>query len=145
MFSHSVLCQLRTSVSNFEFFFFKLQTELMIDSRKRKGKVKVSGLNLLSSKSAFLSANRRKVTKMRSIEKRPSENLLGIKKFIWFYRLFWLTVRIQLRICKFFEIIRPIYSNNKRSKQLIKQNTFLACYWRFFRSNTLEWIKRQLE
>ena len=56
-------------------FFFKLQTDLMIDSRKRKGKVKVSGLNLLSSQSAFLSAkNERKVTKM------PFENLLGIKR-----------------------------------------------------------------
>ena len=49
----------------------------MIDSRKRKGKVKVSGLNLLSSQSAFLSAkNERKVTKM------PFENLLGIKRII---------------------------------------------------------------
>ena len=72
-----------TSGSNFEFFYFKLQTDLMMDSRKRKGKVKVSGLNLLSSESAFLSANQRKVTKMRSTEKKtPFENLLCIKRII---------------------------------------------------------------
>ena len=56
----------------------------MIVSRKRKGKVKASGLNLLSSQNAFLSANHRKVTKMRSTEKRPLKNLLGI------------TIRIQI-------------------------------------------------
>ena len=51
-------------------------------------------------------------------------------------------------ICKNFEItITTIYSNIERSEQLLKQNVFLTCSWRFLRSlcNTLEQFKFKLE
>ena len=147
MFSHSVLCNVSSELPFpiLNSFSSNCKRNLWSTPGNGKEKLKYPGLTFLVLKVHFCQATEERSLKCVRLKKRPSENVLGIKKFILFYKLFWLTVRIQLRICKFFEIIRPIYSNNKRSKQLIKQNTFLACYWRFFRSNTLEWIKRQLE
>ena len=39
---------------------------------------------------------------------------------------------------KEFEISRTIYWNSERAVQFFKQNFFLTCSWRFFRSLTLE-------
>ena len=47
----------------------------------------------------------------------------------------------RLRICKFFEITRTIYSNSERSDQFLETDFFLTCSWRFLRSNELEQIE----
>ena len=49
------------------------------------------------------------------------------------------------RICKFFEIITAINSDSETSVQLLKQNAFLTCSWRFLRSNTLEQLELKLD
>ena len=49
---------------------------------------------------------------------------------------------------EFAQVLRSllvIYSNNERSVQFWKQNAFLTCSWRFFRSNTLEQFECKLE
>ena len=43
----------------------------------------------------------------------------------------------RLRICKIFEINKTIYLNSEWSVQFLKQNAFLTCSWRFFRSSKL--------
>ena len=43
----------------------------------------------------------------------------------------------RLTICKIFEITKTIYSNSERAVKVLKQNAFLTCSWRIFRSNNL--------
>ena len=48
-------------------------------------------------------------------------------------------------ICKYFEITITIYSNSESSPQVLKQDAFLTCSWRFFRYDKLLQLEFKLE
>ena len=52
-----------------------------------------------------------------------------------------IVLEIEKNFWKLFKMTKTIYSNSERSVQLLKQNTFLTCSWRFLRSDTIEQLE----
>ena len=82
------------------------------------------------------------------------DHLINYQIICEFDILFWHTLKKSccsgwknfLKFRAEFEITRPIYTNYERSKQLLKQNHLLTCYWRFLHPlQILERLKCQLE
>ena len=52
------------------------------------------------------------------------------KTFFLRSRVF-LEIQVKAKNLHIFEITRSIFLNSERWEQLLKQNTFLTCYWKF--------------
>ena len=63
------------------------------------------------------------------------------KKCSWDREFFFRNSGLKVQNLHIFEITRSIFLNSERSEQLLKQNTFLTCYWRFLEIEYIWTIK----
>ena len=122
MFSYSVLCNVSSELPFpiLNSFSSNCKRNLWSTPGNGKEKLKYPGLTFLVLKVHFCQPTEERSLKCVRLKKTFWKPVGYKKRYFVFVNCF----DLLLRICKFFEIIRPIYSNNKRSKQLMKQNTF---------------------